>query len=105
MRIREELGLAYYVGAQSQPGLTPGFFAFYAGTSPESVEQVEKELLEESGKLRDGGFEFGFTPIKIKFSPNAEIVKTIEETGAKFGRKSCVWTFTDKKLLILHEFH
>ena len=55
MRIREELGLAYYVGAQSQPGLTPGFFAFYAGTSPESVEQVEKELLKESGKLREGG--------------------------------------------------
>jgi hypothetical protein len=25
--------------------------------------------------------------------------------GAKFGRKSCVCTFTDKKLLILHEFH
>ena len=55
MRIREELGLAYYVGAQSQPGLTPGFFAFYAGTSPESVGQVEKELLEESGKLREEG--------------------------------------------------
>ncbi len=55
MRIREELGLAYYVGAQSQPGLTPGFFAFYAGTSPEAVGQVEKELLEESGKLREGG--------------------------------------------------
>ena len=25
--------------------------------------------------------------------------------GAKFGRKSCVCTFTDKKLLILHEIH
>lgn len=55
MRIREELGLAYYVGAQSQPGLTPGFFAFYSGTSPEAVEQVEKELLNEAGKLRDSG--------------------------------------------------
>ena len=28
MRIREELGLAYYVGAQSQPGMTPGSFSF-----------------------------------------------------------------------------
>ena len=55
MRIREELGLAYFVGAQSQPGLTPGFFAFYAGTSPEAVGQVEEELLNEAGKLRDIG--------------------------------------------------
>ena len=55
MRIREELGLAYYVGAQSQPGLTPGYFAFYAGTSPGQLGTVEKELLEEAGKLRQDG--------------------------------------------------
>ena len=55
MRIREELGLAYYVGAQSHPGITPGYFAFYAGTSPEQLEQVEHELLQEAGKLRQDG--------------------------------------------------
>ncbi|MBR90987.1 MAG: hypothetical protein CMO66_06960 [Verrucomicrobiales bacterium] len=55
LRIREELGLAYYVGAQSQPGLSPGFFAFYAGTSGEGAVQVEQELLSEAGKLRDEG--------------------------------------------------
>ena len=42
-------------------------------------------LLEN--KLRDGGFEFGFSPIKIKFSPNNSIIKTLEETGTQFGRK------------------
>lgn len=31
-RIREKLGLAYYVGAQNFLGLTPGYFAFYTGT-------------------------------------------------------------------------
>jgi zinc protease len=55
MRIRETLGLAYYVGAQNFLGLTPGFFAFYAGTMPEKVELVEKELLKEAELLRADG--------------------------------------------------
>src|SRR5262245_45554067 len=29
LRIREELGLAYFVGAQHFAGLAPGYFAFY----------------------------------------------------------------------------
>jgi len=55
LRIREELGLAYYVGANSQPGFTPGYVAFYAGTAPGQLEQVEKELLGEVAKLRQDG--------------------------------------------------
>ena len=55
MRIREELGLAYYVGAQSHPGLTPGYFAFYAGTSPDHLDQVEKEILTQATKLAEEG--------------------------------------------------
>ncbi len=54
-RIREQLGLAYYVGAQNFLGLIPGYFAFYCGTSPEQVTDVERELLEEARTLqRDG---------------------------------------------------
>jgi zinc protease len=34
LRIREQLGLAYYVGAQNFMGLAPGYFAFYTGTEP-----------------------------------------------------------------------
>ena len=45
LRIREKLGLAYYVGAQNFVGLAPGYFAFYVGTMPEKVDLVEKELL------------------------------------------------------------
>jgi zinc protease len=55
LRIREELGLAYYVGAQHFPGLVPGYFAFYTGTMPEKVELVEKELLREAALLRSDG--------------------------------------------------
>lgn len=52
IRIRENLGLAYYVGAQNFVGIVPGYFAFYVGTMPEKVELVEKELLLEAELLR-----------------------------------------------------
>jgi zinc protease len=55
VRIREELGLAYYVGAQNFVGLAPGYFAFYAGTAPEKVDLVEKEMLQEAASLRQDG--------------------------------------------------
>ncbi|MDB6064418.1 MAG: Peptidase inactive domain protein [Pedosphaera sp.] len=55
LRIRENLGLAYYVGAQNFPGLAPGYFAFYVGTMPEKVDLVEKEMLREAELLRIEG--------------------------------------------------
>ncbi len=55
LRIREQLGLAYYVGAQNFAGLVPGYFAFYTGTEPAKAEQVEKELLKEAELLRTEG--------------------------------------------------
>ncbi len=55
LRIREQLGLAYYVGAQNLAGLVPGYFAFYTGTEPAKVELVEKELLREAELLRTEG--------------------------------------------------
>ena len=55
LRIREQLGLAYYVGAQNFAGLAPGYFAFYTGTEPAKAEQVEKELLAEASLLRTEG--------------------------------------------------
>ena len=55
LRIREKLGLAYYVGAQNVLGLAPGYFAFYAGTTPEKAGLVETELLNEAELLRAEG--------------------------------------------------
>jgi len=55
LRIREKLGLAYYVGAQNFVGLAPGYFAFYVGTLPEKTGLVEKELLKEAELLRAEG--------------------------------------------------
>ncbi len=55
LRVRDELGLAYYVGAQSFVGVAPGYLAFYAGTAPEKLEQVEREILREAELLRGEG--------------------------------------------------
>jgi zinc protease len=55
LRIREELGLAYFVGAQAFTGLVPGYFAFYAGTLPEKAKVVEEEILKEAELLRARG--------------------------------------------------
>ncbi len=55
LRVREKLGLAYYVGAQNFAGVTPGYFAFYAGTAPEKLDEVETEILREAELLRDEG--------------------------------------------------
>jgi zinc protease len=55
MRLRDKLGLAYYVGAQNFPGLVPGYFAFYVGTAPESAAEAETQLYREAELLRNEG--------------------------------------------------
>ncbi|MFO1477067.1 MAG: pitrilysin family protein [Verrucomicrobiota bacterium] len=55
LRIREELGLAYYVGAQNFSGVQPGCFSFYVGTMPEKAELVRQELMREAALLREEG--------------------------------------------------
>ncbi|MFV0338271.1 MAG: M16 family metallopeptidase [Chthoniobacterales bacterium] len=54
-RIREKMGLAYYVGSSQMSGLVPGLFVFYAGTDPAKVDQVVVALNEEiQGLAQDG---------------------------------------------------
>ena len=55
LRIREKLGLAYYVGAQNFAGLAPGYFSFYAGTAADKADLVEAELLREVELLKTEG--------------------------------------------------
>ena len=55
IRIREQMGLAYYVGASQMQGLVPGLFAFYLGTDPQKIEPVKTALLEEIRKLASEG--------------------------------------------------
>ncbi len=51
LKIRDELGLAYYCGATNLLGLAPGYFAFYVGTAKESLARVEEELWNEITRL------------------------------------------------------
>ncbi|HSV62974.1 MAG TPA: pitrilysin family protein [Chthoniobacterales bacterium] len=55
VRIREEMGLAYFVGASQMQGLVPGLFMFYLGTDPQKIGPVKAALLEEIGKLATEG--------------------------------------------------
>ena len=55
VRIREQMGLAYFVGSTQMQGLVPGLFAFYLGTDPQKLAAVKAALLEEIGKLAAEG--------------------------------------------------
>ena len=70
------LGTLLSEGDRSKP---VGVFGSF-GWSGEAVDLLET-------KLRDGGFSFGFDPIRIKFSPDATKLKELEETGTRFARQ------------------
>jgi zinc protease len=55
VRIREKMGLAYFVGSTQVPGLVAGPFVFYLGTSPEKADAVKTEFLDEISKLSHEG--------------------------------------------------
>ncbi len=54
-RIREQMGLAYFVGASQFCGLAPGAFLFYLGTDPQKIEPVTKEMRAEIDDLASNG--------------------------------------------------
>lgn len=54
-RIREDLGLAYYVGTQAFHAMGAGAFYFYVGTDPEQLNLVEAELKSLIATLVDEG--------------------------------------------------
>ncbi len=54
-RIREKMGLAYFVGAAQFYGLAPGAFLFYLGTDPKKVDPVTVELRDEIASLAKDG--------------------------------------------------
>jgi zinc protease len=55
IRIREELGLAYFVGTSQFLGLEAGHFFFYLGTDPSKRQEIEAELLKEVALLAKTG--------------------------------------------------
>ncbi len=54
-KIREEMGLAYFVGAAQFYGLSPGAFIFYLGTDPRKAGDVKAALRGEVAALAKDG--------------------------------------------------
>ena len=54
-RIREELGLAYQVGATQFLGYDTGLFTFYLATAPDQAALARHELLAEIAKIAAAG--------------------------------------------------
>ena len=54
-KVREERGMAYFVGSSRLSGLDIGMFQFYAGTHPDLYSEVLKEIEVEIARVCDGG--------------------------------------------------
>ena len=54
-RVREDQGMAYYVGTSRVIGLKTGMFVFYAGTNPDQAEAVVNEMNIEIERVAAGG--------------------------------------------------
>ncbi len=54
-RIREELGLAYYVGAQHFAAMGAGAFYFYVGTDPLKIDLAQGEMMRQIEDLVKNG--------------------------------------------------
>jgi len=53
-RVREDRGMAYYVGSSRIIGLETGMFVFYAGTHPSQAAEVIKEINGEIARVAAG---------------------------------------------------
>ncbi len=74
LKIREEMGLAYFVGSTYQAGLAPGFFGFYVGTDPDRQDEVKEAMLNEIRELAEEGLtEEELVRAKTKFAGRKRI--------------------------------
>lgn len=53
-RVREDKGMAYYVGSTRVVGLREGMFVFYAGTQPSQAAAVVREIDDEIARVAAG---------------------------------------------------
>ncbi|ESA32121.1 flavin oxidoreductase [Leptolyngbya sp. Heron Island J] len=74
-QIQTALGLLLSNASKSK---LAGVFGSY-GWSGEAIDLLES-------KLRDGGYSFGFDPIRVKFKPDEVTLKYCEEAGTDFAQ-------------------
>ncbi len=54
-QIRNRLGFAYTLGCAQKLGMGRGYFAFYVATTKDKAPSAKKALIDEIGKIRQGG--------------------------------------------------
>ena len=74
-QIQTALGLLLSTASKNK---LAGVFGSY-GWSGEAIDLLEN-------KLRDGGYSFGFDPIRVKFKPDEVTLKYCEEAGTDFAQ-------------------
>ncbi len=74
-QIQSALGLVLANAPKTQ---LAGVFGSF-GWSGEAVDLLEN-------KFRNGGYKFGFEPIRVKFTPTDAVLKTCEEAGTDFAQ-------------------
>ncbi|MEO0867042.1 MAG: diflavin flavoprotein [Cyanobacteria bacterium J06642_11] len=74
-QIQTALGLLLATASKNK---LAGVFGSY-GWSGEAIDLLES-------KLRDGGYSFGFDPIRVKFKPDEVTLKYCEEAGTDFAQ-------------------
>ncbi|MDJ0728456.1 MAG: diflavin flavoprotein [Crocosphaera sp.] len=75
-QIQTALGITL---ANADKSKLAGVFGSY-GWSGEAIDLLES-------KFRDGGYQFGFDPIRVKFTPTQATLKTCEEAGTDFAQR------------------
>ena len=78
LRIREQLGLAYYCGSQNFAGLVPGYFAFYTGTEPSKAELVEQKHVDKVTVGFDEAVRKDFLSRNQELRPGSEVRARID---------------------------
>jgi len=55
IEVREKRGLVYFIGALSMSGLDPGLFGFYAGTTADKMDEVQRLVGEQIVRIATEG--------------------------------------------------
>lgn len=81
-RVRDDLGLAYFVGSSRVIGLDSGMLFLYGGTHPSTAEQVLEEMSVEMERIRSGKVEPDELD-RIKIRLKAQRRMSLQSMGAR----------------------
>lgn len=114
-RVREEQGLAYYVGSERMSGLDRGLFTFYAGTHPAQVPYVLAAIEEEVQRALDCNLtEAELTAAKLRLRVRQRQGRQLAGSRAMqsvlstlYAKGANAWATYDDELeaITLHDLH